>query len=295
MSDYIIRGITKDKHIRFFAVKASSLVEDAIRMHELSYSNSVILGRTLIAALLMGNDLKNENDLLTIRIEGDGPCGPIVVTSTGKNTVKGYVANPQIEVTEDPNYSSAISRAIGKGIISIIKSINNQNPYIGQTEIISGEIAEDIAYYFMQSEQIPTAIQLGVMINPDYSVRHAGGFLIQLMPDTPEIVIEKLEKAIQSFPNFTDMMDMNHSVEDLIKKFILKDFEPEITETKEVSYACNCSRDRFYEGIKLLGENEIMDLSKEHETITAECHFCNKKYEFTIEDLNQMIKEINKK
>ncbi len=292
MKDYLIRGITTDKHIRFFAIKATELVNEAIQLHNLSVTNAVLLGRTLIAALLMGDDLKNDNDLLTIRIEGNGPSGVILVTATGKNTVKGYVSNPQSEFIPDKTDKSKISQAIGEGIISVIKSINDQAPYIGQTEIVSGEIAEDIAYYFMQSEQIPTAIQLGVMLNPDCTVKHAGGFLIQLLPNTPELVIDKLEKSINSFPNFTDLMDMNYSIEQLMEKVLLKSFEIDIKENHLVSYACNCSRERFYNGIKLLGIDEINALAIDKESISAVCHFCNKKYEFFIDDLNNMINEI---
>lgn len=294
MNDYIIRGITEDSHIRFFAIRANKLVEDAQNIHKLSVTNTFVLGRTLIAALLMNSDLKNDDDILTLRFQGDGSSGSVVVTSTGKFTVKGYVEHPLNEVAPQENGQIDISSAIGNGILNVIKSISDQKPYIGQTEIISGAVAKDIAYYYMQSEQIPTAIELGVLINSDSTIRQAGGFLIQLLPDTPEQVIVKLENNLKAFPNFSDMLDMNHTIEDLMTKFILKDFNIKITEKHEVAYSCNCSEERFANGLKLLGEEELIQMIEDNENITAECHFCNKKYTFSVEDISRFYQEILK-
>ncbi len=284
MKDYLIRGITKDKCIRFFAISANQVVSEAMKIHHLSYTNSILLGRTLIAGLLMSNDLKNEDDLLTIRFIGDGPAGHFLVTCNGKNSIKGYSENPGFESEKGFNASAAV----GSGVINVIKSIGDLKPYIGQTNIISGEIAEDIAYYFMQSEQIPTAIQLGVLLNDDASVRQAGGFLVQLMPDTPEHLIERLENNIKAFPNFSDMLDLNYSLESLIEKFILKGFGIDITETNEVRYECNCNKDRFEKGLALLGKEELQIMIDDNESISAECHFCNKTYQFDLIDLKKI-------
>jgi molecular chaperone Hsp33 len=292
MEDYIIRGITNDSYIRFFAIKANNLVQDAVNIHKLSVTNTFVLGRTIIAALLMNNDLKNDDDILTLRFQGDGSSGAIVVTSTGRFTVKGYIEHPSNEVPPKDDGTIDISSAVGSGIINVIKSIGNNKPYIGQTEIVSGSIAKDIAYYYMQSEQIPTAIELGVLVNSDHSIRQAGGFLIQLMPDTPEHIIEKLEKNLQAFPNFSDMLDMNYSLDDLMNKFILKDFGIIVNEQHKVAYSCNCSEERFANGLKLLGLDELNNLIDENENITAECHFCNKKYTFKIDDLISLKNEI---
>ncbi len=289
MNDYLIRGITKNKFIRFFAVNAKETVEEAIKIHNLSFTNAVLLGRTLIAGLLISNDLKNKDDLLTLRFDGNGSSGSIIVTATGEKTVKGYIQNPENEISKDTNGIISFKNAVGEGILHVIKSIGDQKPYIGQTQIVSGEIAEDIAFYYMQSEQIPTAIQLGVLLNQDASVRQAGGFFIQLLPNTPEDIIDLLEKNIQSFPNFSDMLDLNYSIETLIEKFILKNFEIDILDKTSVKYQCNCSRERFYNGIVLLGNNEIENLINENESISAECHFCNKSYTFNKEDLISML------
>jgi molecular chaperone Hsp33 len=289
MNDYLIRGITKNKFILFFAVNAKETVEEAIKIHNLSFTNAVLLGRTLIAGLLISNDLKNKDDLLTLRFDGNGSSGSIIVTATGEKTVKGYIQNPENEISKDTNGIISFKNAVGEGILHVIKSIGDQKPYIGQTQIVSGEIAEDIAFYYMQSEQIPTAIQLGVLLNQDASVRQAGGFFIQLLPNTPEDIIDLLEKNIQSFPNFSDMLDLNYSIETLIEKFILKNFEIDILDKTSVKYQCNCSRERFYNGIVLLGNNEIENLINENESISAECHFCNKSYTFNKEDLISML------
>lgn len=289
MNDYLIRGITKNKFIRFFAVNAKETVEEAIKIHNLSFTNAVLLGRTLSAGLLISNDLKNKDDLLTLRFDGNGSSGSIIVTATGEKTVKGYIQNPENEISKDTNGIISFKNAVGEGILHVIKSIGDQKPYIGQTQIVSGEIAEDIAFYYMQSEQIPTAIQLGVLLNQDASVRQAGGFFIQLLPNTPEDIIDLLEKNIQSFPNFSDMLDLNYSIETLIEKFILKNFEIDILDKTSVKYQCNCSRERFYNGIVLLGNNEIENLINENESISAECHFCNKSYTFNKEDLISML------
>lgn len=289
MNDYLIRGITKNKYIRFFAVNAKNTVDEAIKIHHLSFTNAILLGRTLIAGLLISNDLKNRDDLLTLRFDGDGSSGSIIVTATGEKTVKGYIQHPENELTKNTDGTISLRNAVGNGILHVIKSIGDQKPYIGQTEIVSGEIAEDIAYYYMQSEQIPTAIQLGVLIDNDACVKQAGGFFIQLLPNTPDDVIDMLEKNIKSFPNFSDMLDMNYSIETLLEKFILKNFDIEILEKNNVRYQCNCSRERFYNGIVLLGKNEIEHLIEENESINAECHFCNKSYTFDKDDLISML------
>jgi len=294
VKDYLIRGITKDKCIRFFAVRANEVVNEAIKIHKLSYTNSIILGRTLIAGLLMSKDLKNKNDLLTIKFAGDGPAGDFLVTATGDNTIKGYTNNPSYEIDLDKTKVFKASDAVGKGVLNIIRSIGDSKPYIGQTNIISGEIAEDIAYYYSQSEQIPTAIQLGVLMNDDATVKQAGGFLVQLMPNTPEHIIDKLEDNIKKLPNFSDLLDMDYSIEELINNFVLKGFLTEITENHGVKYECNCSRERFSKGLSLLGKDEIAQLIEDNETINAECHFCNKSYSFSIEDLKSIYQKYNK-
>lgn len=290
MSDYLIRGLTKDKRIRFFAVNALNTVQTAVELHYLSIVNSVVLGRLLISALLMSADLKNQSDLLTLRIDGDGPSGSVIVTATGNNTVKGYVQNPQIELPlKDKGF--AVAEAIGSGSLSVIKSISDRQPYVGQIALVSGEIGEDLSYYYRQSEQIDTVVNLGILINPDAEIIQAGGILIQCLPDTPDTVISALNDNIKKFPNLSDFMDMGHSIEEIIEKNIFKNIPVDFLNKKSVSYSCNCDKDRFYRGIKLLGRKEIEHFIESDEVISAECHFCNKKYEFTKDELMSMINE----
>jgi molecular chaperone Hsp33 len=287
MSDYIIRGISTDKSIRFFAVKATQTVQKAIDIHNLSITTSVAMGRLLIGGLLMGAGLKNPDDLITLRIDGDGPIGVVLVTTTGTNTIKGYVQNPQVELPFTQK-GFAVSEAIGKGSLSVIRSIHNQKPYTGHVELITSEIAKDICYYYQQSEQIDTIINLGILIENDAKLRQAGGFMVQCMPDATDEMINRLNQNAQNFPNLSDMMDMGYRLEDILKKHVFKDISIEILEKKPVAYYCNCKKSRFQSGIKLLKKEEIQEMIDANETITAECHFCNQKYEFTIEELKEM-------
>ncbi|MCL2064107.1 MAG: Hsp33 family molecular chaperone HslO [Candidatus Cloacimonetes bacterium] len=290
MPDFLIRGITKDKFIRFFAVNAFSAVQTAIDLHYLSITNSVILGRLLISGLLMSANLKNPKDLLTLRIDGDGPVGSVLVTATGENTIKGYVQNPQIELPKTEK-GFAVSEAIGKGTLSVIMSLADSPPYVSQIELVSGEIGEDLCYYYYQSEQIDTMVNLGVLIDSNARIKQAGGILVQCMPETPIEILESLNKNISKFPNLSDIMDMGHSLDFILEKYIFNNIPIEILEEKQIAYFCNCDRKRFYNGIKLLGQDEIQSMIDSNETIFAECHFCNKKYEFTIDDLKNIGEE----
>ena len=288
MQDYLIRGMTKDKQVRFFAVTATSTVQTAIDLHYLSITASVVLGRLLIGGLLMSAGMKSSDDLLTLRIDGDGALGVVLITATGEGTIKGYVQHPQVELPKNEK-GFAVAEAIGNGSLSVIRSIGKQQPYVGNVELISGEIGEDLSYYYQQSEQIDTIINLGILIEKDARIRQAGGVLIQCMPDTTDDLINKLNENSQNFPNLSDMMDIGYSIEQIVENFLFKDIPIEIFEKKQVSYYCNCEKSRFYNGIKLLDKAEIQEMIDNGETISAECHFCNKKYEFTVDELKRMM------
>ena len=288
LPDYLFRGITKDKHIRFFAVNALHTVQTAVDLHYLSLTSSVALGRLLIGGLLMSASLKNENDLLTLRIDGDGPIGTILVTATGNNTIKGYVQNPACELPMRGN-GFAIAEAVGSGNLSVIRSIADSRPYIGQIALVSGEVGEDISYYYHQSEQIDTVVNLGILIENDARIKQAGGILVQCMPDTPDGLLAILNENVSRFPNLSDFMDMGHSLEEILEKYYFKDIPVEIFENKPVGYHCNCDRQRFYDGIKMLGKKEIQELIESEEKVSAECHFCNQKYEFSRDELAMML------
>jgi molecular chaperone Hsp33 len=286
--DKIYRGISADKHIRFFAVDAGVTVQTAVDIHYLSILSSVALGRLLISGLLMGATLKNPDDLLTIRVDGDGPLGTLLVSVTGRGTIKGYVQYPQTELAKSDK-GIPVAEGIGRGTLSVIKSMKDQPPYSSQIDLATSEIGEDISYYYLQSEQIETMLNLGILISPEAQILQAGGVLIQCMPETPVEIKNTIIQNAERFPNLSDFMDMGHSICDIVQKHIFQDIPIEILQESAVSYFCGCHIQRFYDGIKLLGNAEIQSLIGSEESITAQCHFCDKKYTFSKEELQSMI------
>jgi len=292
LKDKIIRGITKNKFIRFFAVNSTETVKEAVKLHNLSITNSVLFGRLLSGALMLGMDLKSEQDALTIKIDGDGPVGKAIVTANKKGEVKGYVNNPQLELSlNNETQSIDVAKAVGKGTLTIIKDLGLKNPYMGQVELKYGTIAKDLTYYFAVSEQVPSSVGLGVLIEPDGSIRQAGGFIVQLMPNTPEEVISQLEENLAKFPNLTDVMDMGLPIEKIMTDFILKGFNPEFLEEIEAKYKCNCSYRKFEKGLKLLSKEELQEAIDTNETLTVHCHFCNKDYNYGKDKIEKILAE----
>jgi len=281
MSDKLIRGTASD--IRFVGVDATQVVAKATKLHNLSITCSVALGRALMAGLLISTDLKSQKNSLTLKIDGDGPVGNIIVVAGKDGTIKGSIKNASIEVPFSNGKGFDIAKAIGKGTLTIIKDEGLKTPYHGVAELQTSEIAQDIAYWFAQSMQISSIVVLGVMVNKDGLIRQAGGFMIQLMPFAKEKTIALLEKRMEKFPNLTDLMDMNYSIEEILKKFIIED--PKVLNTMPVKYNCGCSGDRFRAGIALLGKKEIEKILKEKGNIKATCHFCGKIYEYKKNDL----------
>jgi molecular chaperone Hsp33 len=243
---------------------------------------------------MMGIDLKSEQDALTIKIDGNGPVGKALVTSNKKGEVKGYVNNPQLELALQENTKEInVAGAIGTGTLTIIKDLGMKNPYMGQVELKYGTIAKDLTYYFVASEQVPSSVGLGVLIEPDGNVRQAGGFIVQLMPETPEEVISQLEDNLAKFPNLTDMMDMGFSIEKIITEFILKGFHPTFLEDTKAEYKCNCSSGKFEKGLKLLSKEELQEAIEKNETLNVHCHFCNKDYKYGKDRIEQILQEMN--
>ncbi|MCF7814410.1 MAG: Hsp33 family molecular chaperone HslO [Candidatus Cloacimonetes bacterium] len=293
MKDKILRGITKNKYIRFFAVNSTETVKIAFELHNLSITNAVLLGRLLSAALMLGIDLKSRQDSLTIKIDGDGPVGKALVTANKIGNVKGYINNPQTELPLNPQTNSIdVAAAIGNGMLTIIKDLNMKNPYMGQVELKYGTIAKDLTYYFAASEQIPSSIGLGVLIEPDGTIRQAGGFMVQLMPETPEEVISQLEENLAKFPNLTDVMDMGFSIEKIISDFILKGFDPIFLEEMDANYKCDCSSKKFEKGLKLLSKKELQEAIEKNEELNVHCHFCNKDYKFGKDKIKKILAEL---
>lgn len=293
MKDRIIRGITDNGLVRFFAVDATQTVKHAAKIHNFSITNSVVMGRLISAALIMGTEMKSPKDLITMQIESDGVISGAIVTSKGAGNVKCFLPKASEETPPNPDSGSIdVKKAVGKGVLKIIKELGMKTPYIGNVELLYGEIAQDITFYYAQSEQIPTSIGLGVLIVPKGEIKKAGGFMIQLMPNTPESVIVKLEENLNKFPNLTDMMDMGYEIEELIEKFLLKGLNPKVLETIPAQYKCECSKERFRQGIKLLGKEELEKAIVDKEVLEANCHFCNTSYKYGKDEIQEILKEL---
>lgn len=288
MSDYIIRAMAAGGQIRAFAATTKDLVEHARQIHNTSPVATAGLGRMLTAASMMGATLKNSSDVLTLIAKGDGPLGGITVTADSASNVKGYVNNPSF--VNPPNFFGKfdVGGAIGNGTLTVIKDIGLKEPYSGQVALITGEIAEDLTYYFATSEQVPTSVALGVLMNKNNTVKQAGGFIIQLMPFASDEVIDALEAKIKEITSITSLLDNGMSPEDILQQ-ILGDMDLEITDTIPTAYSCNCSRERVTKAIISIGKKEITDMINEGKDIEVNCHFCNKNYVFTPEDLKKLI------
>jgi molecular chaperone Hsp33 len=288
LNDKIVKGITKNKEIRFFASQATETVSKVAELHELSTTNTVLMGRMITAAAMLASDLKNAKDNLSLKIDADGLSGKAIVTATKNGDVKAYMRNPSNEFPLK-NKQFDLPTALGDGYLTIIKDIGMKNPYVGQVELRYKTIAQDLTYYFVQSEQIPSSVGLGVLIFPGGKVRQAGGFIVQLMPGASENTISKLEDNLRKFPNYTDVMDMGYDSQQIIEKFILKDLRPVIKDTQDFRYRCNCSKTKFAGGLKMLEKSELEDMICQNKTIKVDCHFCNTTYEFTPAELEEIL------
>ncbi len=288
----LIRGITKEKNARFFCVDSKNVVQEARNIHKTSITSTAAMGRLLSAALMMGRDLKGENGLTTIKLDTDGLIGKVIVTANNKGEVKADISNPSVEVAPKDNGKLDVAGIVGKGALTVIKDIGVKQPYSGVSPIISGELGEDIAYYFFNSEQIASVVGLGVLIKPeDYTVENAGGFIIQLLPDAKEEFISKLEEKIKTIPSVTEMLAKGMDPE-AIMKYIFEDVEEiEVNDSIESKYYCNCDKDRFFRGLITLDKTQLKDIFEKDKSITVECHFCKEKYTFVEEEFREYITE----
>ena len=292
MSDYLVRATAADAAIRAFAVSTLDTVEEARARHNLSPVASAALGRLLTAGVMMGGMLKNEDDLVTLRIDGDGPIGSIVVTADSRGEVKGFAANPSVMLPPSPAGKLDVGGSIGNGVLTVIKDMGLKEPYSGQVVLQTGEIAEDLTYYFATSEQVPSSVGLGVLMNrQDATVKRAGGFIIQLMPFASDEVLSKLEENIKSLKPVTTMLDLGLTPEEVLGE-VLKGFDIEITDTMPVGFKCNCSKDRLTKALISLGRKEIKSIIDDGKPITMNCHFCNTDYTFEIDELKDIYKKI---
>lgn len=290
MSDYIVRATAANGQIRAFASTTKELVEQARQIHQTSPVGTAALGRLLTAAGMMGSMMKNETDLLSIIIHADGPMGKTGVTANANADVKGYISNPDFQ--NPPNYFGKldVGGAIGNGTLKVIKDLGLKEPYIGQTGLLTGEIAEDLTYYFATSEQVPTSVALGVLMSPSNTVKQAGGFIIQLMPFADEEVITKLEEKIKEITSITALLDEGMSPEQILEK-VLGDFGMEWHGTMPTQYKCNCSHERVSKVLLSVGKKELQSMIDDQKPIEVNCHFCNTNHIFSIEELKALLKQ----
>lgn len=287
----IYRSISKDASVVASAIDATDIVAEIERIHKPSAVVTAALGRLSIAASLIGNGLKGEEDSVTLRVKGGGPAGTLIAVADSWGNVKSYVSNPIVEIPLNQYGKLDVAGAVGRdGTLSVIKDIGLKEPYSGQIPLVSGEIAEDIASYFAISEQIPTVCGLGVLVNPDLTVKAAGGYLIQLLPFADEACIDVLEKNINSLPSVTNMLTSGMTGSDIAMR-VLEGLEPNILDSINVSYKCDCSRDRVSKALIGMGRDELISLANEQETAEVCCHFCDKKYYFTRNELLQFAEQ----
>lgn len=288
MKDIILRGTAANNQVRFFSAYTTQVVETARSIHNTSPVVTAALGRLLTAGCIMGSMCKNDTDVLTLQIQCSGPIGGLTVTSNAKAQVKGYANNPQVILPPNAQGKLDVGKAVDLGVLSVIKDIGLKEPYVGQSNLVTGEIAEDLTYYFATSEQIPTSVALGVLVEKDNTVRHAGGFIIQLMPFADEELITNLENRLKDFTSVTSLMDQGMSPEDMMKHLFVG-YDIQINDTIIPEYHCNCSKDRVYNAVVSIGRKDIEEMIAENKPIEVCCHFCNKKYEFSVEDLKEML------
>ncbi len=287
MADYIVRATAGDHQIRAFAATTRELVEQARQAHNTSPIATAALGRLLTAGSMMGIMMKGEDDLLTLKIQGSGPMEGLTVTADSKGNVKGYVYNPGVMLPPNQSGKLDVGGAVGEGVLSVIKDIGLKEPYVGQTILVGGEIAEDLTYYYASSEQTPSSVALGVLMNRDNTVKQAGGFIIQLLPGASEEIIGGLEKKLGEITSITELLDQGNTPE-MILEYILGEFGLELMEQVPTRFYCNCDKARVEKALISIGRKELQEMIDEGKSIEVNCHFCNKNYEFTVEDLESL-------
>lgn len=289
MSDYIVRATAADSSIRAFAITSREMVETARKHHKTSPIMTAALGRLLSGGAMMGSMMKGEKDLLTLQIQCSGPAKGLTVTADSQGNVKGFAMNPDVDLPPNAQGKLNVGGALDLGILSVIKDLGLKEPYVGQCQLQTGEIAEDLTYYFATSEQIPSAVGLGVLVDKDGSVMQAGGFIIQLMPFTPDEVIDKLEKKITEIDSVTKMLEKGMTPEQILDE-ILGEFGLEITDTIETGFKCDCSKEKISRALMTISKKDMDDIINDGESIEVKCQFCNTAYKFEVDELKELRK-----
>ncbi len=290
MSDYIVRATAAGGSIRAFAITSRDTVETARRAHDTWPVMTAALGRLLSGAAMMGVMMKGDKDLLTLQIQCSGPAQGLTVTADSQGNVKGFASNPHVDLPLNAQGKLDVGGALGLGVLSVIKDLGLKEPYVGQCQLQTGEIAEDLTYYFASSEQIPSAVGLGVLVDPDCSVRQAGGFILQLMPQAQDEVIDFLEKRIAEIPPVTEMLERGMTPEDILPE-ILGELSLTITDTIPTRFHCDCSKERVSRALATISRKDMEDMIHDGEDIEVKCHFCNTAYRFRVEELEAILRQ----
>ena len=289
MNDYIIRATAANDQIRAFAAVTTEMVETAREHHNTSPVATAALGRLLTAGAMMGSMMKGEKDVLTLQIKAGGPLQGITVTADSQGNIKGYVGNPDVCIPANSKGKLDVAGAVGPGFLTVIKDMGLKEPYSGQVMLQTCEIAEDLTYYFATSEQVPSAVGLGVLMNKNNTVRQAGGFIVQLMPFAEEDVISRLEQNVQKINSVTNLLEEGHTPESLLEK-VLEGFDVQINEKMDTRFRCNCSKERVAKALISIGRKELNEMIQEGKPIEMNCHFCNTNYNFTVEELKEILR-----
>ncbi len=287
MNDYIIRATAANDQIRAFAAVTTNMVETAREHHNTSPVATAALGRLLTAGAMMGSMMKGEKDVLTLQIKAGGPLQGITVTADSQGNVKGYVGNPDVCIPANSKGKLDVAGAVGPGFLTVIKDMGLKEPYSGQVMLQTCEIAEDLTYYFATSEQVPSAVGLGVLMNKNNTVRQAGGFIVQLMPFAEEEVISRLEQNVQKINSVTNLLEEGHTPESLLER-VLEGFDVQINEKTDTRFHCNCSKEKVEKALISIGRKELNEMIQEGKPIEMNCHFCNTNYNFTVEELKEI-------
>ena len=288
MKDYIVRATAANGQVRAFAAITRETVEEARQHHGTSPVATAALGRLLTTGTMMGSMMKNETDMLTLQVRGDGPIGGITVTADSKGDVKGYVENPDV-MLPPKNGKLDVGGAVGIGLLQVIKDMGLKEPYSGQTILVSSEIAEDLTYYFANSEQVPSSVGLGVLMEKDNTVKTAGGFIIQMMPFAEDATISRIEENLKLVTSVTELLDKGYTPEQLLEE-LLGNVGLEITDTMPTRFYCNCSKERVEQAVASVGKKDIQEMINDGKPIEVKCHFCNTAYHYSVEELKNILK-----
>jgi molecular chaperone Hsp33 len=286
--DYIVRASLANDSVRAFAISSTHLVAEARERHRTLPVVTAALGRLLSAGAIMGSMMKGDQDIVTISLKGDGPAGYITVTADSHGHVKGFPGNPNVDIPRKYAGKLDVGTAVGRGLLTVSYDLGLKEPYSGQVEIQTGEVAEDLAYYFTVSEQLPSAVGLGVMVDTDSSVKHAGGFIVQLLPDAPEDVIELLEKKLANLEPVTTMMEQGMTPEEMLLH-IFEGVDIEFTERHDVKFYCDCSKEKVKRALAAISDKDLQDIVNDDEDIEVKCYFCNTTYKFSIADIKDIL------